>query len=255
MDIDIDFDDMKAFLALQSKEVQGNCTIVTPATMGCAHALHIDKITPAVFVPRMPKSAADTENDSCARVTVAGTLLGCYIGYYRGESDFIRGPVRTNENGEGFLGGYSISRLKFDHALKPNQHLVFDAERSEELWLVAYNQQNSQYVPEQIGKMFVTHVSYSKGSGDAPKCTVRFCVENNDSLGMWLTKDKLLEVGFWEIEATWDNIQARTIELADCHLSIAKLDKDSYERSKTLTAAFLSRHADALPTKPDFLNW
>lgn len=255
MDIDIDFDDMKNFLELQSNEVQSNCTIVTPETMGCTHALHIDKTTPNVFVPRMPKSASSEENDSCARVTVAGTLLGCYIGYYRGEADFIRGVTKSNDDVEGFLGGYSICRLDFNHALKPNQSLVFDAERSEELWLVAYNQQNVKYVPKIIGKMFVTHLEYSKGSGVAPKCAIKFCVENNDSLGMWLTRDKLLDVGYWAIEATWDNIQARTIELADCHLGITKLDKDSYERSKSLTAAFLSRHADALPSKPEYLSW
>ena len=253
MELDQDCEDIKDFLVLQSKTVQTNASVVSPDMMGVEHALHIDKKTPPKFVPRMPKSAADSENDSCARVTVAGSLLGCYIGYFRGEDDLIDGSRRKEDKSDQFLGGYLISKLAFKHALKPNPKLVFDADRTEELWLVSYNAESVEYVPVVIGKLFVNELVYTPVSGKHPDLKIKMCIENNDTAGLWLDRKNKLDVGYYEISVCWPDVHSRTIYNA--YTEIVQIDKELYEEKKRLVANFLSRHSDTLPNKPQYLSW
>ncbi len=248
MDNDLDLQEMQAYVALQSKSVQENSEIVTPADMGTLHSLHIDKNVPPAFEPRMPKSAMDSENDTCARITVATTLLGCYIGYFRGETDLAAGSVKKADDSDQFLGGYVISKLAFTHALKPNKELVPDADRSEELWLVSYNQSTLSYVPIKIGKMFVHRLTYIPVNGQEPDIEAIIFIENTDTLGMWLDRKNKIGVGYYSVTIKWPNQFDRSIYNPD--LTIIKVTKDEYEKTKGLQATMLE-----YKEPPKYIDW
>lgn len=231
-------EEIKNFVSLQSKEVQENLTIVTPEDLKVPYALHIDKNTPEKFVPRMPKSAMNSENDTCARVTVAGTLLGCYIGYYRGETDVHDGSRKENDTSDPFLGGYTVCKLEFKHALKPSPELVKDANNSEEVWLVAYNEESTFYTPVKIGKLFVHELTYKPVTGKEPDLEITLYVENNATEGMWLDNKNKLDVGYWEIKLQWPDVSKRSVDNAK--VGIRKLSTDEYSSAKSVQACMLS---------------
>lgn len=248
MSIETDLQEMKDFVSLQSKGVQEHSTIVTPADMGVLHSLHIDKNTPPAFEPRMPKSAMPSENDTCARITVAGSLLGCYIGYFRGETDLHDGSIKKEGGNDHFLGGYIISKLVFNHALKPDVTLVADAERSEELWLVPYNKVTLTYVPVKIGKMFVHRLTYIPVNGQEPDLEVIIFIENNDTLGLWIDRENKIGVGYYKLTIKWPNQFDRSIY--NPNLVISKVTKEEYETTKNLQATMLD-----YKEPPKYINW
>lgn len=248
---DADLKEMHDFVALQSKEVQQNIEIVTAADMNAPYALHIDKNTPGVFVPRMPKSAAPSENDSCARVTVACTALGCFIGYFRGENDTMRGSVKIEGEHDHFRGGYYISKMDFNHALKPNAKMVMDAESSEELWLVPYNKDHIEYKPVVVGKIFVSALTYLPASGNHPSVSYVFYLENNDPNGMWLDRKNKVDVGYYRIDVDWPTVYHRSIY--NDKIKITKVEKEEFEKQKNLRAAMLE--FSEVKNTPSYLKW
>lgn len=246
--------EMQEFLELQSDEVQDNCKIVTPDMMGCQFAMHVDKKTPAEFVPRMPRSAMPSENDSCARVTVAGTLIGCYIGYFRAENDIQGGSIQKPELKDPFLGGYQISRIDFTHALLPNSELVSDAPSSEELWLVPYSTYNTRFKPIAIGKMFVQELTYLPVSGQKPEIKLTLYVSHEEPLGVWLNRSVKLNPGCYKVNVHWPSIWKRDMHDAK-GVQVEKVTQEEFDTCKKRVAAFLNRHTDAVPNRPVFTNW
>lgn len=249
-----DYVEMQEFLSLQSDEVQENSKIVTPDAMGCEFALHVDKNTPAQFVPRMPRSAMPSENDTCARVTVAGTLIGCYIGYFRGEKDIQDGSIQKPNNTDPFLGGYHISRIDFTHALLPNAELVGDADSSEELWLVPYNAANARYVPKKIGKMFVSQLTFLPVSGQKPEINLTMYVWHEEPQGVWLNREVKLDPGCWKVDIHWPSIWKRNVHDAK-NVKVQAVELAEFESQKKRVAAFLDRHLDKLGDRPLFTSW
>lgn len=248
MDKAQDLQDLKDFLVLQSDSVQENCVIVTPEQMGVKYALHIDKNVPEALVPRMPRSAMITENDSCPRVTVACTLLGCYIGYFRTEADVTKGSFQRPEIKDQFRGGYEISKIPFDHALKPNKKMVPDGERFEELWLVSYNEEHTEYTPERVGKIFVSELKYIPASGRAPQLEPTFYIENNDPEGMWLDKENKLEVGHYKLTVRWPSIFVRSIFKNEFY-ELTKIEESEFNAQKQKCADLLEYQ------QPKYMGW
>jgi len=157
-DFESDYQNILDWVLLQSPVVQENVKIVSNKDLGQDYHLHIDKNLVKKFIPMMPKSASSAENASAPRVTVAPTLLGCMIGYFRCVSDFMDGSGE-HIKGDPYRGGYVIVALPFTHSLKPNNKLCFDAERSDEHWLVNYSKDNVDYPSIEIGKLFITEVN------------------------------------------------------------------------------------------------
>lgn len=255
MDENEDYIDLKDYLALQSDDVQNNCRIVTPEMLHCEFALHIDKNTPKEFVPRMPRSAMPSENDTCPRVTVAATLLGCYIGYFRGERDLENGSTHKPTDKDPYLGGYAISKMAFNHALMPNEKLVGDAKNTEELWLVPYNVEHTRFTPVVVGKLFVSEMTYLPVAGKKPQMKLTIYITHEEPAGLWLNKLTKLEPGCYKVEVHWPSLYDRNIHDAK-HVSCEVVPVEQFEERKTRVAAFLSRHSDSLATeKPAFFSW
>lgn len=254
VDLNEDYQEIQEYLSFQSDEVQQNCRIVTPDMMGCDFALHVDKNVPDAFVPRMPRSAMPSENDSCPRVTVAGTIIGCYIGYFRGERDIQDGTMPKVGVKDPFLGGYHISRLDFTHALWPNDQLVGDAHSSEELWLVPYSTHSARFVPVKIGKLFVSELTFIPVAGSKPRVRLVMYVTHNEPMGIWLNRETKLEVGCYRVIINWPSIWKR--DMHDTQgVSVEKITQEDFDEAKKLSAAMLSLHGDKLPHRPAFLSW
>ena len=253
-DLNEDYQDIKTHLSLQSDDVQDNCRIVTPDMMHCKFALHIDKNVPVSFTPRMPRSAMPSENDSCARVTVAATVLGCYIGYFRAEKDVEFLSVPKPGEKDPFLGGYTISKLDFTHALLPNEKLVGDAHSTEEMWLVPYNPEHVRFTPVPIGKLFLEEVSYLPVSGRKPQLRLVMYLIHEEPTGLWLNKLTKLEPGCYRIGVHWPSIFERNVH-DEKNVSCVSISREQFDERKRAIAAFLDRHVDALPNRPAFFSW
>lgn len=255
MNEDTDYQDIQNYLNLQAQEVFDNVEIVDPSKFGTTYALHIDKRAPDIFIPRMPKSAAPMENDSCPRVTVACTVIGCYIGYFRGETDLIRGSNNPEnlDTHKKYLGGYEISRVDFKHALKPNSKLVFDAETSEELWLVPYNEEAASYEPIPVGKIFTKEVRYTQVTNNRPRMELIMYLENNKEPELLIMPGMKVGIGHYRLHVNWESILVRSVKTDDS-IKVVQITEDEYEENKRLSAAMLS-FTEGSSSKPSFSKW
>jgi hypothetical protein len=237
------------WFSLQSKAVQKNATIVSADELGQNYMLHIDKNTPKVFIPMMPKSAAGSENATVARITVAPHIQGCITGYARVENDFLDSGIKKVSK-DPFRGGYDICILEFEHCLKPNANLVYDAKRSQEHWLVSYRPDLIQYKPKKIGKFFVKELTFKRESSEKiAESYLQGYLEHNYAPGIYYTPTTLINAGYhrlsWKIEDPHINNRLENFS----NFSVVQCTKEEYEREKSLTAALLSYGQSSITPK------
>lgn len=250
-DTDSDKEDFYQWFSIQSKEVQANSKIVSAEDIKQDYMLHIDKQTPTVFTPRMPASAAKSENDTVARITVAPTLVGCMIGYARIESDVTEGTDKDKVEKTQFRGGYDIRELPFKHCLFPNEKLVFDAQRSQEHWLVSYNKETLEYKPSKVGKFFVSKITYETVTGKVPVARFEIYIEVHKEGGFKFSPNIYLDKGFYRATVSFDRETDKGSIEEECHFKVEPINPEGYKTAKQLSAAMLS-HKDKAPK---YLNW
>ena len=246
-----DKEDLYQWFSLQSKEVQANSKIVSAEDIKQDYMLHIDKQTPAVFVPRLPKSAAKSENDTTARITVAPNLVGCMIGYARIEADVTGGTSKDKVEKTQFRGGYDICELPFKHCLFPNEKLVFDSQRSEEHWLVSYNKETLEYKPTKVGKLFISKITYEAVTGKEPVARFEIYIEVNKEGGFMFSPGIYLDKGFYRTTVSFDRENDKGSVNEERHFKVEPINPEGYKTAKQLSAAMLS-HQDKVPK---YLNW
>lgn len=243
------YQDVLDWFLIQSKAVQRNSKIVSREDSGYATMLHIDKNMPKLFVPRMPRSAVDSENDTTARITVAPTLLGCFLAYQRGVNDFFTGsrPDKTNDQ---FRGGYDICELDFDFYIEPNEKLVHDAPSTGEKWLVSYDKKTLQYKPSKIGKIFVSQVTAIAQSGRVPKLKMVVYAWHESSRDMLLTENVPLSAGYYRLEFDMSHAYHVDVEQIE-NLNHVAITQGEWNSVKGYSAALLSIQS----TLPKSLSW
>jgi hypothetical protein len=249
--VDADKEDFYNWFATQSKETQTNSKIVSAEELGQDYMLHIDKLTPAKFISRMPRSAAKSENDTTPRITVAPNLVGCLIGYARAESDLLDGTDKSTLERTGFRGGYDICTLPFKHCLFPNEKLVYDAKRSQEHWLVSYNKETLEYVPTKIGKLFVSKITYEAATDNLPKSTFEIYIENHKESGIRFSPSIYLDKGLHKAIVSFDRKNDAGSVDEEKNFTVTAIDLAEYNKHKQLSAAMLSESNKA----PKYLNW
>ena len=249
--VEKDYEAIKNFLSLQSNEVQENSTIVASTEFNPSFTLHIDKNAPNVFTPRMPQSAMKGENYTCPRVSTSNTLLGCYIGYNRGEYDLIKGYKVDNINeSDNYLGGYLISKIDFKHALMPNSALIPDANKSEELWLVNYTPETAEYRPITIGKVFISKLTYIPVIGSIrPSVTIDFYIENNSDDLIAIDKVNLIGRGYFKLNVRW--LDSFDMSISNANITLESISKIVYEQCKSKQAELLEFKAPL----PGYSKW
>ena len=188
--------DFDKAVELLGPKVTENATKITPKDLKIPYLLRVDESVPKSFVPRMPASAASSENNTVPRVVTAPTLVGCMCG--AAVMLYLLWDRRVGETGNNF---YKISGFPFEHALLPNKKLVYDAEDTGEAWLIAYNKDTVEYKALPFGELFFHKVSMTvKGNSKINNQIVEFLVKVSHPEGIPFTKDIFLEKGHYYVK-------------------------------------------------------
>ena len=234
--------DLKETIALYGADVEKNLTIIEKEDLTLPFLLRVDRELPKTFVPRMPKSAADSENSTVPRVVTADTLMGCICGH----SDVFY-PVKARYANEEFRNNaFKIVHFDFDYALKPTSKLVFDAEETGEMWLVAYDKATIQYHAVIHGEFFVNKVSiHPRGSEKLNHEFAEICIRITDTRGLMLTPKIHLERGCHYVKINITNYALgqsliketklkRLTKNADAELSVMPIKENVYQSFRML---------------------
>lgn len=248
MDTKTDKEQLESYLEIQNRKVRNNVEIVEAKDLELPFMLHIDKKPPAKFIPMMPRRAADSEDNTMPRVTVADTLMGCIIAYGSFWSDFYYDDVQ----------GYIISAIDFESALKPTDKLVYDASSTNEHWLVGYNTKNLSFKPRSVGKLFATDIKvarfYKDGKLQVGDQSLIFYIELEETI--LLAKKRKVEPGYYRVSLSHENISRHICFDSDKELVIEKITAREYQAKKKVSAVLL--HADntvETKKKPVYAGW
>lgn len=185
------------------------------------------------FTPYVTRRAAYKENISVPRVSVAPSIMGCFIGYVSSWSD-IAWPDHKNKK---FKNGWYLYRLPYEYCIKPDKKQLFDQEQSNEHWLVTYSPETREYKGEIVAKMFYSELLMSPKTGKVPEYSVKLVVEVLSD-PILFGADKVLEKGTYliegpapEVHGEWSDIKPYTIK---------SIGYAEYARLKGLSADMLS---------------
>lgn len=227
--------DIDKFLSLCSSKVQNNITVITSEELDKAYLLHISENSKLPdLVPRIGPRQASSEDKTVPRITTAPTIIGCMIGHVSSEQVFL-----YNHPTQDYKGGYYIYGFEFDVALRPSKELVYDANKSDEHWLVTYNEDTVKYKPVLLGKYFIQSITYEakSGSNSVPTSAV-LIFEITSDIGIDFNKKIRLTKGYWKIEGPlYSNI--RSWETSR-DFTASGLDKSEYDAIKLASAEMLN---------------
>lgn len=237
------FEELQNFIHRLPDKVQKNIKIVEPSQLPSPFLIHITKDRPNSYTPRIGFRQANMEDRTTPRITAATTLYGAIIGYAVLPYDVLEFGYKGKDSN--WKGGLYINAIPFEYALKPNTRLVYDVRASNEHWLVTYNAQTRYYIPEQIGKLFVSELKALPQINQEPKYVITVKVEVKKSFYFDLVN--VLNPGYYEItfdynrNSTWDMFKTTKIK------EIAKSD---FLKEKLLVTANLS-----IENKPIYGRW
>lgn len=208
-----------------------NCKVVSPEELGQEFLYHIS-IDPGIkkFVPSLTHRTAKKEDRSVPRVSVAPTIEGCIAGYQQDRYDWEEG--RYNKK---WRDGWYIYGFRNEVSVKPNVRVLFDADYTDERWLVPYNPEKWNYPAEIIGKYFYRSVSVQQHNAKYRKAVEMFFEVSKGAVVLFNDKVILTE-GFWTFEYTkfvegWNKGDVE-------HLR--QLDSTEWKKIKGETASLLS---------------
>ena len=140
-----------SYLKIQTNLVRRNATILSHKDLGQEYMLHIShkNMEGEKYQPWIGARQGITEDRTVPRITVAPYLIGCIHGYAEALYSFIE---------QGNKGIFYIHKIPFTHCLKPTTRLVYDADLTDEHWLVRYNKETTFYYPKLVGKFIVSGV-------------------------------------------------------------------------------------------------
>lgn len=241
--------DISNWLSMQSKIVQKESSIISSEDINQNFMLHIDKKSPKVFIPSMPRRAATSENNTCSRVTVAPTLLGCLIAYAQSDHDFRFGTDKQAMREYNYRGGYEINELEFTHCIKPSSRLVYDADKTGEHWLVNFNKDTIQYKCNLIGKIFIDSILVQAVSGSNPSTEMTLFIEQHKAGGIKFSPNIHLKEGCHKAVLTFKNEYDRDVN-SEKDFKVKEISEGEYNEAKGLSASMLS-----LQEKTPFTRW
>ncbi len=224
-------------IELFGEDVAKNVEIVKNTDLNPPILIRVDNELPKVFIPRMPRSAAFTENQTVPRVVTARTLMGCICGHaYVFDAVIERYPGQEYKNNV-----FKITAFEFEYALKPSTKLVFDAIETGEHWLIAYNKETTEYKPKIHGEFFVNKISILPRGSE--KLNVRYaevCIRVTGNEGLMLTPKIFLAKGCHYVKINITNYALgnsvikkeklkRLTEHSDSDLTVMTIKDDVYK--------------------------
>ena len=231
-------EELAQWLETVPEKVRKNVQVVTPEEVKQDYFLHISTNTNIKkFIPLIGRRQAYSEDRTVPRVTVAPTLLGCFIGYAKADHDFQEYRSTGKPEHANYKGGWKIYALPFEAALKPNARMVFDAPASDEHWLVSFNRETNEYIPQAAGKMFYRSLRLISRSGKLPEGEMELYVEITKEGGIRFSKNHYLNPGYYRVVgpiqqnvATWKD---------DGDYVVTPIDKAEYASAKQAAADLL----------------
>jgi hypothetical protein len=228
---------LEKFLSTKSDKVRENTKIITPTDVGYEHLIHISCNTKIKeFIPRMPVTAAPSEDSSVPRICCSPSVQAAMMGYSRIAYEYLYAE-QDSASSKGWKSGYLIYGIPFKAALSPNNKLVYDAQMTSEYWLVPYSEDTSTYEPVVLGKMFLSQLTY-KRTNERVKSEMEIYLECKD-ISFAFNSEHTVTQGYYRILmdspehiATYKN--TKRINLFE------QIDKASYLAQKKVTASLLS---------------
>ncbi len=193
---------LKDYLLRLPAETRKSLRAITPEALGQSLLLHIstDNMLEG-FSPYITRRTVEGEDRSVPRICTAPSLMGCIMGYVNDVSDFLERPTSTTAQGRKvpFKGGWVIYGLPFDYALRPGDALLPGVDRTDEHWLVNYDQFTADYKPVRVGKFFYERVEYHSTNG-APESVLSIVVEVASGMELFVTRGLTLQSGYWRMQ-------------------------------------------------------
>ena len=189
-------------VSLFAGDIAKHCEVITPEDLSVPLLFRVDEYVPKVFVPQMPYSAATSENRTVPRVVTATSFLGCIVGMGTALNTFF-GRELGEKSG---CNKYQISAFEFEYGLSPNSKMVFDADYSDEMWLIAYNEATKAYKPINYGVAFIHSVTMvAKEHEKVNDTRAKFVIRIDHDPGMPLSRKRLLKKGHYLVEVKLDS--------------------------------------------------
>lgn len=190
-----DVEDCQAYINSFKNGVGKNCKVVSSEELGQEFLYHIS-IDPGIkkFVPQLTQRSAKQEDRSVPRVSVAPTIIGCILGYQQDRYDWEEG--RYNKK---WRDGWYIYGFRNEVNVKPSVKILFDADYTDERWLVPYADNKWVYPAEVIGKYFYRSVYVRQLNAKYQKAIEMF-FEVSKGAVVRLMDDIILTEGYWSLE-------------------------------------------------------
>lgn len=199
-------------LSKQLPVIKPNVKILTPKDVGFNYLLRIDteKKTGKKFFPRIANTQADSEDRTLPRIVGSPYILGCIIAVP---------SINPNYRFQ-ITNGFYIHELAFEYCLQPSKKLVFDADSTNELWLITYNKDTVKYTSKLSGELLVKEYIITPYSEDKKnvyqKCRITVLVNVIKKDGLWFNKKIKLEQGYYSvtfnIEETKNDYSVTTLD-------------------------------------------
>jgi len=243
---------IEKYVSLLPDKVVRNVEIVSAKELGQNYMLHIGskKMPKTGYIPRIGQRQGTQEDRTTPRITVSSCLLGCFIGYGAAvwEAQDASAVISSDDD---FTQGYYIHSIPFDYCLKPTNRMVYDSTRSDEHWLVTYDEETKSYSSSVAGKMFITDIGYKVLSDRPADAVMTLMVEISALDGIQFSSKHYLKKGWYRITGPAD---VNTMSwLKDKDFQVVEISKGEFDAAKKVSAAMLCE--DFKKQKPAFMTW
>ena len=202
MDINETKEALKSFLETKPEEMVSQLKIVTGDQLPNGKLYHMSKNAKLErFIPYVSPRTLEEEDRIFPRVSTAPTLAGCLMGYQSDLSDFHRHSSGRSLEGSPikFRSGWYVYELDADVAVRPEEKLLPDVERTDEHWLLPFDKEHSEYRGKLAARFFYEAVTYLPDKDDTI-VTLMMYVSVESETPVPFNDKVTLEKGFWRIK-------------------------------------------------------
>lgn len=224
---------IQQWLDLQPTNIRKTVEFVSAEEAGPMYHMSLDGDIKK-FTPYVTRRTGNKENISVPRISVAPTIMGCFIGYCAAWSD-ITWPDTRNKKAK---NGWYLYDIPYEYAVSPDKKQLYDVDDTDEHWLVTYSPETREYKGNIVAKMFYAELKMVPRTGKTPQYLVKLVIDVQSEKGLKLGEDVILEKGQWMIDGpspeshgVWSDLKPYTIN---------KIGYGEYAKLKGLSADMLS---------------
>ena len=237
-----DVEAISSFIECLADRVKSNVTVVDSGSLAYPYMLHLTPEKKPTYIPRIGARQSPSEDRTTPRVTVADTLIGCFIGYAAFYNQFIENSAYMNNKETPFNNGLYLRKIPFKYAIKPNNKLVYDQSVTNEHWLVNYSPETVEYDSEEIGILFLSEMTLSARSGTLPSILSSFFLHVKEEIN--LSSSVTVGPGYYSLTLEKsENLTFNSKRL----VSVVEISKEAFKERKVIAADKLSAEQSIVP--------